>query len=508
MVLRIAEAFASKFFPTQYLIHIGVGILSLLVLRAFSQGRRTNRERDLHARIILVTGGFTPLGLTLLQSLAQRGAHIIALSPDPIESANVSILVDLLRSTTSNEEIYAEQCDLASPSSIRAFCTKFLTGKDQRLDAIIFAHEHRHIGSPKIFRAQQDEQDRNDRDANSLATFLMTTLLLPALLVAPVERDIRIINVVNPFYAAATALPFNPSFSVVDATTAWKNMSIISQEGRRSLRAIVLTRHLQRVLDALPSAAQVPKTEEGSRAVPVVSPKLQKSNIVAVSVSPGIGRVDTVSSILNADFLSPTGSYTGLTIYLLLQPLLRVFTKSPFSGMQTILHALFLPTPFKILQQTTVTSTKPKDKHPESAIDFSTLPMSGEMLLPGALYAECAAVKLNIKITPEMKEDDKKYREEAALKRKKDAAKADKGKGKATEESSLGEEVLDIPDDGEYGGELAGRLAWEGYEGALKVWEERNPGPVEEVTETLQPPVAPGPQSTPPTVEKENPDVY
>lgn len=176
--------------------------------------------------------------------------------------------------------------------------------------------------------------------------------------------------------------------------------------------------------------------------------------------------------------------------------------------MQTILHALFLPTPFKVLQQTTVTSTKPKDKNSEGAIDLSTLPVSGEMLLPGALYAECAAVKLNIKITPEMREDDLKYREEATLKRKKDAAKAGKGKGKATEESSSGEEILDIPDDGEYGGELAGRLAWEGYEEALKVWEERNPRPVEEVTETLHPPVSPAPQPTPLMVEKENPDVY
>ncbi len=465
------------------------------------------------------------MGLTLLQSLAQRGAHIIALSPDPIDSPNVSILIDLLRSTTSNEEIYVEQCDLASPSSIRAFCTKFLTGKDQRLDAIVFVHEHKHIGSPKIFRAQNDEQGRNDRDANSLATFLMTTLLLPALLVAPVERDIRIINVVNPFYAAATAQPFKPSFSAVDGTANSKSVSMISQEGQRSLRAIVLTRHLQRVLDALPSAAQVPKTEEGSRAVPVVSPKLQKSNIVAVSVSPGIGRVDTVSSILNADFMSPTGSYIGLTMfviyfmfrgiktnkllqhrYLLFQPLLRVFTKSPFSGMQTILHALFLPTPFKLLQQTTVKSTNPNDKKSANVIDFSTLPLSGEMLLPGALYAECAVVKLNVKITPEMKEEDKKYREEAALKREKDATKA--GKGKSTEESSLSEEVLDIPDDGEYGGELAGRLAWEGYEAALKIWEEQNPRPVEEGKESLQPPVAPAPQPTPPTTEKENLNVY
>jgi hypothetical protein len=198
---------------------------------------------------------------------------------------------------------------------VRAFCTKFLTGKEQRLDAIIFAHEHRHIGSPSFFSPRPKEQDQKERDAGSLATFLITTLLLPALLVAPPERDIRIINVVNPFYAAASGLPFSPVFSPSSSATVSRKASVFLQEGTRSLRTIVFTRHLQRVLDALPSAAQVPKTEEGSRAVPVVNAKLQKSNIVAVSVSPGIGRVDTVSSLLNADLMSPTGSYFGLFMY-------------------------------------------------------------------------------------------------------------------------------------------------------------------------------------------------
>lgn len=254
------------------------------------------------------------MGLTLLQNLAHRGAHIIALSPDPIDSPNVSILIDLLRTTTSNEEIYAEDCNLASPSSIRAFCTKFLTGKDQRLDAIIFAHEHRHIGTPKFLSPRSEEEDKKERQSNSLATFLITTLLLPVLLVAPVERDIRIVNVVNPFYAAATGLPLDPSF-IPTGSRASKKQSVFLQEGNRSLRTIVVTRHLQRVLDALPTGAQVPKTEEGSRTVPVVSDKLQKSNIVAVSVSPGIGRVDTVSSVLNADIMSPTGSYIGVIMF-------------------------------------------------------------------------------------------------------------------------------------------------------------------------------------------------
>jgi hypothetical protein len=55
MVLGIAEALASSFFPTNYVVHIGIGILTILVLRAFSQGRKTDRERDLHARTILLT---------------------------------------------------------------------------------------------------------------------------------------------------------------------------------------------------------------------------------------------------------------------------------------------------------------------------------------------------------------------------------------------------------------------------------------------------------------------
>lgn len=54
MVLKIAAVLYS-FFPTQYLPHTFICIVAILVVRAFSQGRVTNRERDLHARVILVT---------------------------------------------------------------------------------------------------------------------------------------------------------------------------------------------------------------------------------------------------------------------------------------------------------------------------------------------------------------------------------------------------------------------------------------------------------------------
>ncbi|KAG2015124.1 hypothetical protein CC2G_008419 [Coprinopsis cinerea AmutBmut pab1-1] len=64
MVLQILEAVAtSKYFPTTYLVHIVVGFIILLAVRTLSQGRKTTWERNLHARTVLVTGGFTPLGL-------------------------------------------------------------------------------------------------------------------------------------------------------------------------------------------------------------------------------------------------------------------------------------------------------------------------------------------------------------------------------------------------------------------------------------------------------------
>jgi hypothetical protein len=235
--------------------------------------------------------------------LAERGAHIIALSPDPITSPKVDILISLLRSTTNNEQIFAEQCDLSSVESVRSFCTRFLTSEENRLDALVFAHEYTQIGT--IFPQQSSVIAERERQTRSLATFLMITLLLPVLLVAPSERDIRIINVVNPFYAAALK-----SFSPTEAAPEGKQ-SVFVQEGRRSLQMIILTRHLQRVLDSLPHGSQVPKTDEST--VPVVSPKLQQSNIVSISVSPGISRKDTVAQLLAADWTDNMNfSYLGV----------------------------------------------------------------------------------------------------------------------------------------------------------------------------------------------------
>ena len=84
-----------------------------------------------------------------------------------------------------------------------------------------------------------------------------------------------------------------------------------------------------------------------------------------------------------------------------------------------------------------------------------------EVLKPGALYAECAVVKLNVSSPPLASSPSVENKGEA----KKNETEGNKGKSKANEH------LLDIPDDGEFGGEAMGRAVWEAYEEALKTWE-------------------------------------
>jgi len=426
MVLKILYAIGTAILPSEYYTHLVVAVVGIVTVYAFAQGRKTSRERDLHGRTILITGAFTPNGLTLLSSLAQRGAYIIALTSEPPDTGTPATLVSLLRSTASNENIYAEQCDLTSPASIRAFCNNYHKS-EQRLDAVIFAHEYGPIGN--IFSYKSPDLEKQ-RQTTSCATFLAVTLLLPLLLTAPVERDIRLITLVNPFYAAAARV-----FTVSPSSAS--SSSLLLTEGRRALRTAILMRHLQRVLDALPSGSQVPPTDVNSQSIPVVSDKVQRSNIVSISVSPGISRADVVAPLLAADSSRGGVAWLGMIMYIILNPFLRIFTKSPSSALQSTLHALFLPTPFKYLS---FAPDDPQKRAPE------------EVLKPGALYVECAVAPIRIptsRVPPSAEEKTD-----------------DGGDGKTTPGGGT-----TAPDDGELGGIALGMEVWDDYERELKVWE-------------------------------------
>jgi NAD(P)-dependent dehydrogenase (short-subunit alcohol dehydrogenase family) len=261
--------------------------------------------------LIIIQGAYTPIGLTLLTSLAQQGAQVIAIVPSLADPALLSI-IDLIRYTHKNDLIYAESCDLSSPGSIKDFCAQLIksTGGgvagEFRLDAIIFAHEYGHIGG---WRCKNREEETRRREEGLLATFFFTTLLLPVLLTAPSDRDVRIINLVNPFYSAAV-----PQFDLSKPTKQPNtSTSIWREEGRRSLRSVLFIRHLQRVLDALPAGAKAVPVVSGDKAT-TNSPK-KISNIIAVTASPGISRADTIAPFWCADASLPSFSVVGSIMY-------------------------------------------------------------------------------------------------------------------------------------------------------------------------------------------------
>ncbi|CEL56496.1 putative oxidoreductase YNL181W OS=Saccharomyces cerevisiae (strain ATCC 204508 / S288c) GN=YNL181W PE=1 SV=2 [Rhizoctonia solani AG-1 IB] len=431
MAIHVLASWTSKALPTSYYIPAGALLCLLYSLQFIANGRKNPRDRDMHGRVVLLTGAFTPLGLTLMQELAQRGAQIIALAPS-LADPTIEGLVSAIREVTSNELIYAEECDITSPTSIRAFCKQFLATtpsgpsssvpgapKDPpRLDALVLTHEYTHIGAgwggSKSLRAMEE----NIRLEGGLASFLLITLLLPGLIRAPNDRDIRIINVVNPLYAASVptyippisppkpsemkdgtpAQPQPPAESLtVPESTAPKGSfraqleklalaSISSLEGHRSLRSILLIRHLQRVLDAL--AAQSNKPVLGTnKEVEVIAVKKQAtSNIAAVTVAPGFSRVQTIGPYLRARKESVGFNTVGFYLYVLFYPVICLFAKHSFGAAQTVLYTLFAPTP-----RARVSEPEPKAK---DDVRDDTKPEFIPRIQGGLLYRECAPTQL------------------------------------------------------------------------------------------------------------------
>ncbi|KAG8904058.1 hypothetical protein FRB99_002329 [Tulasnella sp. 403] len=334
-----------------------------------------------------------------MTSLAERGAQIVALTPslsDPLPQ----LLIPVIQQATNNPLVFAEECDIYSPASIRAFHAKLIKGRTgtglnseaPRVDAIVFLHEYTHVGMWTALGVSktQRQQENETRDAAAFGTFLFSTTFLPFLLRTSSDRDVRIINVVNPVYAAAVSSfnPESPSAMSPDAATA----STLHLEGERSLRSILLARHFQRVLDVLASPP-VPSTDASGQ---TAAAPTKQSNIKFVTACPGISRAETVAPFFGAAKDGPYSSLLGLLFYIVLFPIFFAFTKSSKATSQTPLYTLYMPHPMKIRDPTpepTPDADSPKDSttapQPPPQPSDSTPVIQG-----GELYRECRPVRL------------------------------------------------------------------------------------------------------------------
>lgn len=70
MVLQVLYTAATSVLPFKYWPYAAVAAAVLVVIYAYAQGRSTSRERDLHARVILLTvSGQTPFVYALWDTL-------------------------------------------------------------------------------------------------------------------------------------------------------------------------------------------------------------------------------------------------------------------------------------------------------------------------------------------------------------------------------------------------------------------------------------------------------
>ncbi|GAA5948298.1 hypothetical protein JCM3765_001359 [Sporobolomyces pararoseus] len=391
----------------------GGAITTALTIRSYTKGYVCCEEKELAGKTYMLAGGFSGAGLEVLQFLAAQGAQVIALHPDPTTASVVQLLM-LLRSTSSNERIYVEECDLSSIDSIKVFIQKWqkdaksgmVQDLEARIDGIIFCDGDGAgeegigygVGPSEMNQTGTDEKIEKRHGTHLTGRHALVQLLLPTLLrsASTATSPIRIINQVSPFYSAVVPSTFQPLDLDYSSRPFPKNAPWIA-EGQVALASVLLWREFQSRLELTSSANQSGKTNQpSSKTVP--SDALPTSSpILALSVCPGLTR-SYIRQILRASTTHPHFSPIGLAIYLLILPFIWLFAKSASEGAQVVLGALMADT---VAEGERGKKKKKRVKTPEGieVEDEEEPGKRGERRMfvrGGALYREGLVVRLPI----------------------------------------------------------------------------------------------------------------
>ncbi|CEQ39401.1 SPOSA6832_00917, partial [Sporobolomyces salmonicolor] len=324
---------------------------AVLVVRSWAKGYVCREDRNLAGKTFILTGCFSGTGLSVLQSLADRGAQIIALHPSPTSASVVQLLM-LVRSVSSNERIYVEECDLSSISSIKTFVQSWqrdaksgmVQDIEARVDGIVFCEgdgageEGMGYGVGVRYARQVADVDKLERRHATHLTgrHALVQLLLPTLLrsASTSTSPVRIVNQVSPFYAAVTPSTFHPlDLDYTSSERPYPSKAPWLAEGQVALASILLWREFQSRIRLASSSQPSSTSPPSAAAAPTSSP------ILALSLCPGLTR----SSIRQTLRVSPSHScfsFAGLALYLLIWPLVWLFAKSAGEAAEGIMGAL------------------------------------------------------------------------------------------------------------------------------------------------------------------------
>ncbi|KAI1142380.1 NAD(P)-binding protein [Hypoxylon sp. FL0543] len=281
----------------------------LYVLKRYCSGAISLAERNMHGRVVMITGGTSGIGAVVTQELAARGAQIVLLTHLPPSNPFLADYIGELRQSTNNQMIYAEHVDLSSLHSIRQFATKWIdNAPPRRLDMLILCAAT--LTPPGKERTETDEGIEEMWMVNYLANFHLLGILSPALRAQPFDRDVRIILPTCSSYIRSPSL---------DDALVKKEWSPSKAYARSKLALIVFGHAFQKHLDAYERPDKLPM------------------NSRVVFADPGFTRTPGMRRWLTR------GSLWGLAVYLFSYIIPWFLLKSPEMGAQSILFAAMNP---------------------------------------------------------------------------------------------------------------------------------------------------------------------
>ncbi|KAI5868458.1 short chain dehydrogenase/ reductase [Durotheca rogersii] len=291
------------------LFEIGAAAGIIYLLKGYCSGATCLAERNMHGRVVMITGGTSGIGAATARALAQRGAQIVLLTHLPPSNPFLADYIGELREQTKNQMIYAEHVDLSSLLSIRQFATKWIdNAPPRRLDMIILCAVT--VTPPGKERVETCEGIEEMWMVNYLANFHLLGILSPALRAQPFDRDVRIILPTCSSYISSP--PVNDELP----KTAWTPGAAYA---RSKLALMIFGRAFQKHLNAYKRPDQLPM------------------NARVIFVDPGFSRTPGTRRWMTR------GSLLGLAVYLFTYVLSWIFLKSSEMGAQSILYAAMEP---------------------------------------------------------------------------------------------------------------------------------------------------------------------
>ncbi|CZT24062.1 related to oxidoreductase, short chain dehydrogenase/reductase family [Ramularia collo-cygni] len=164
----------------------------LYLVKVFFSGASNLSERNMHGKVVLVTGGTSGVGEATVRALATRGAQIVLLTQHSLGDPFIVDYIEDVRNDTNNHLITAEQVDLTSLHSIRTFATKWIdNAPPRRLDMVVLCGNTLTPSSSKL--QSTSEGLELNWQVNYLANFHLLSILSPALRAQPPDRDVRVV---------------------------------------------------------------------------------------------------------------------------------------------------------------------------------------------------------------------------------------------------------------------------------------------------------------------------